>query len=312
MFEHSFEALSRSATHFHRKPIVVNSEKEAFSTIRCAVDILNESFSISAYDEVRKHCIYLADKAGLSFSELLSADRVEVHPQILEDALENISLVLMSVDPTLLDGAASSDIVEFIIKASASELEGWCGAEKARTMAGYIREIKPEVCVEIGVYGGRSLFPCAAALKENGQGKIYGIESWSPKVATENKTNDGNDEWWRSVDFDRIKRGVYNFAARHGLTSQVCLIEASSTKVSHLFDSIDFLHIDGSHSMINAATDVIQYATKVRSGGVIVMDDIEWDTTIPAVMMLNDLCDELRVLENPNNGKPSAAFFQKR
>ncbi|MDQ1184630.1 class I SAM-dependent methyltransferase [Agrobacterium larrymoorei] len=313
MYMEQFAALSEAAAHLQNQPISVVSEEDALITIRDALATLETKFFIHARDEVTKHCDYLAEKSGLQTSELFEAETLNVHPNVFSDALNNISAVLASVSSPAENTAANrEDGVEFIIKTSRAELEGWCSHEKARTMAQYIRKLGPNICVEIGVYGGMSLFPCAAALKENGQGRIYGIESWSNAVATENKTSDGNDEWWRAVDFEKIKRDVYTFAARHGLTSQVCLIEASSTKVSHLFDTIDFLHIDGSHSMLNAAADVIQYGMKVRSGGIIVMDDIEWDTTIPAVMILKDFCDELEVMENPSNGKPSAAFFRKR
>lgn len=313
MYMEKFAALSEAAARLQKRPISVVSEKDALITIRDALKTLEERFAIHARDEVIKHCSYLAEKSGLLTSDLFEAEKINVHPDILSDTVHNISAVLaLAAPPVDSTAAVDEDGVEFIIKTAHAELEGWCSPEKARTMAQYIRKLNPKICVEIGVYGGMSLFPCAAALKENGQGKIYGIESWSNAVATENKTSDGNDEWWRTVDFDKIKRDVYTFAVRHGLTDQVCFVEASSTKVSHLFDTIDFLHIDGSHSMLNAATDVIQYGIKVRSGGIIVMDDVEWDTTIPAVMMLKDFCDELEVMENPSNGKPSAAFFRKR
>ncbi|WP_139793213.1 class I SAM-dependent methyltransferase [Ensifer aridi] len=310
MFEKAFEALSEGASRFHRERIVVTSEAEALAVIKETLGALEGDVDISARDEMHKHCLYLAEKAGLTLPDLRSAETVEVAPQVFEDALTNISAVLLSARPS---GNAENapDIVEQIIRASGAELEGWCSPEKARTMARYIRELRPSVCVEIGVYGGRSLFPCAAALKENGHGRIFGIESWSTDVAVENKTSEGNDAWWGNVDFSRIKKSVYSFVARHDLTNQVCILEASSTKASHLFDTIDFLHIDGSHSMINAATDVILYATKVRSGGIIIMDDIEWHTTIPAYTLLRSFCDELQVLENPANGKPSAAFLRK-
>ncbi|WP_139793331.1 class I SAM-dependent methyltransferase [Ensifer aridi] len=309
MFERGFEALSAGATHLHRKSIIVASEKEALVTIKNALDLLERNVVTPAVDEVRKHCSYLAEKAGLSLSDLLEADTLEVHPQIFADTLHNISVELNSVELHSID--EQKDIVERTIEASGAELEGWCTPEKAHTMAEHIRREKPGICVEIGVYGGRSLFPCAAALKENGHGKIYGIESWSAETAVENATSAVNDAWWASVDFPRIKKGVYTFAARHDLTSQVCIIEASSTKVSHLFDTIDFLHIDGSHSIINAATDVIQYATKVCSGGIIVMDDIEWPSTAPAYQILLSFCDLLQVLKN-DQGIPSVAFLRKR
>lgn len=309
MFEQSFEALSNSATRLHGKSMIITSEKEAMTTIKDTLDFFQSRFESWGVDETYKHLDYLAQKAGVATRDLLEGEPVPVVAPILDDAFRNIAAVFNLVK--LPDEEDTRDIVERVIDASAAELHGWCTPQKAAALTRYIQQEKPEICVEIGIFGGRSMFPMAAALKKNGKGRIYGIESWSNDVAIENATDEVNDAWWNNVDFSMIKRGVFEFAVKYDLTSQVCIVEASSTKADSLFDSIDFLHIDGSHSMINAATDVVRYATKVRSGGIVVMDDIEWPSTHPAYELLKSFCDILEITDN-NDGVPSAAFMRKR
>jgi cephalosporin hydroxylase len=44
-------------------------------------------------------------------------------------------------------------------------IPGWCCREKAERMMDVVYETKPEICVEIGVFGGSSIYPTASALK---------------------------------------------------------------------------------------------------------------------------------------------------
>jgi predicted O-methyltransferase YrrM len=203
------------------------------------------------------------------------------------------------------------DVFTLILKAEA-KLVGWCSREKALVIAHTVLQERPSICVEIGIFGGRSLVPCAAALRHIGAGEIYGIEAWSPNVAIENVTNEGNDDWWSKVDFARIKQEFYRFVAATNLTPHVRVIEAPSGRAASLFDQIDFLHIDGSHSVINAAEDVILYARKVRSGGIVVFDDVNWQSTGPALELLGALCDTVTVLKDPESGLDTCAVLRRR
>ena len=196
------------------------------------------------------------------------------------------------------------------IKAAEDGLEGWCSRAKAVALTDAILEEKPQLCVEIGVFGGRSIVPSAAALRQNGSGVIYGIETWSPSVATEHFTSEENDAWWQKVDFPRIKRDFFAFIAQHGYTEQIRIIEASSRNAAPLFESIDFLHIDGGHSVFNAAEDVVLYASKLKIGGIVVLDDIDWPTTGPAHDILKSICEPLTTITD-DEGKPACAFMRK-
>jgi len=275
---------------------------------------LAESGEIDLVEAVMRHIDYLADKAGCHASVLLGGGPFTAHPQIVADALVHISTILQQAArdrPERPPEGIPADVFALILAAEA-KLAGWCSREKALTIARIVLEERPKTCVEIGIFGGRSLMPCAAALRHNGEGEIYGIEAWSPNVAIENVTNEANDDWWSKVDFAGIKREFYRFAAATDLTSHLRLIEAPSGRAAGLFDTIDYLHIDGSHSMVNAAEDVILYARKVRAGGIVVFDDVNWASTAPARDLLGAFCDTVTVLKDPESGLDICAVLRRR
>jgi predicted O-methyltransferase YrrM len=288
-----------------------------FAYLKCVDDVLTALKASGAgvsVEAAMSHVSYLADKAGCDPDILLKGGDFIVDPLLTMEAITNIDAVLQMVPQERVEQPPEGmpeDIFASILEAEA-QLVGWCSREKALVIAQTVLQERPVICVEIGVFGGRSLVPCAAALRHIGAGTIYGIEAWSPNVAVENITNEINDEWWSKIDFASIKREFYRFVAATNLTQHMRLIEAPSGRAAALFDHIDFLHIDGSHSMINAAEDVILYARKVRSGGIIIFDDVNWQSTAPARELLGALCDTVTVLKDPESGLDICAVLRRR
>jgi predicted O-methyltransferase YrrM len=191
-------------------------------------------------------------------------------------------------------------------------LEGWCSQEKSMLLYTLIREYKPTTAVEIGVYGGSSIIPIAAGLKDNGFGAVYGIETWSGETAIKYRTNIANDFWWMSINLEEIKERFLRFIVDHRLCDAVKLIECSSDVCSTLFDKIDFLHIDGGHSAFGSTKDVVNYASRVPPGGIIVYDDINWSSTSAGLEVLRDSCSLLHVTKAfDSDTKPGCAAFIK-
>ena len=89
-------------------------------------------------------------------------------------------------------------------------LEGWCSREKALNFIDLVLEVKPQVCVEIGVFGGSSLFPVASALKHRGEGIVIGIDPW---------------------DNSSVSNILIRKKMRHNLTGGAVWIYKRSTKV---------------------------------------------------------------------------------
>ena len=100
-------------------------------------------------------------------------------------------------------------------------LPGWCTVEKAHSLAKLIVERKPQLAVEIGIFGGRSLFAQAMALRSNGSGIIYGIDPFEKEAALEGEKDPGNINWWtNSVDLEKIYVGFINAALGYDLTKE--------------------------------------------------------------------------------------------
>lgn len=191
-------------------------------------------------------------------------------------------------------------------------LEGWCSPQKSLLLYSLARAHKPQTVVEIGIYGGRSIVPIAAALKDNGIGQVYGIETWSGSAAVSYRTNIANDFWWQNIDFPKLKGDFLQFVVQHQLQDTIRVIESASDRCGGLFDRIDMLHIDGGHSTYGAAQDVVNYVSKVPSGGIIIYDDINWPSTAAGLEILRDSCRLIHVVPAfGSETEPGCAAFVK-
>lgn len=182
--------------------------------------------------------------------------------------------------------------------ASMATLEGWCSQYKASLLIDFILMTAPEVVVEIGVWGGKSLIPMAYALRENGKGKVYGIDPWSNADSVQGMDG-ANKEWWGSVNHQRILDGLIQKINQYGLQEQVQLIRKTSAEVEPIYD-IGLLHIDGNHSEECSYLDVIKWVPLMKRGGIIIFDDINWGTTTKAVEWLDANCIRFAELSGDN------------
>ena len=199
-----------------------------------------------------------------------------------------------------------------IIDACRTTLQGWCSDDKTWLLYHLVREAKPEVAVEIGIYGGRSIIPIARALRDNGYGTVTGVEAWTAGAATEQVTNLGNNFWWACHDYAVIKKDFFNFVLSHDMQMQVNVIEANSAHAHHCLGPIDFLHIDGNHSAFSASQDVVNYFSKLKPGGIIVFDDINWPSTHPALEIVMQATQLLHVIPvHEESTIPGCAAFRK-
>lgn len=178
-------------------------------------------------------------------------------------------------------------------------LEGWCTKNKASVLMDLAFMLKPATIVEIGVWGGKSLIPMAYALRANQQGKIYGIDPWDSIESI--KGMDGiNYDWWKSIDHYKILQGLQLKIIEFSLQDYIILLKTTSEQAPLLYN-IDILHIDGNHSEQASFLDVNKWVPHVRSGGIIVFDDITWGTNANAVKWLDENCIKLAQFHEDND-----------
>lgn len=173
------------------------------------------------------------------------------------------------------------------------EAEGWCNTEKAEKMMNLIYTTRPDICVEIGVFGGSSIYPTAQALKYIGQGVVYAIDPWETSACQVGyDPTDPNYVWWSQVNLQQIYEGFISLLTRHHLTSFCYPMKTTSENALAYFpnNSIDILHLDGNHSEAAALADVHHWLPKVKPGGYIWFDDCNWTSTTKAVSYLKNEC----------------------
>lgn len=147
--------------------------------------------------------------------------------------------------------------------------------------------------MEVGVFGGRSLFAIALAMKENGGGgATWGIDPWSVEAAVEGDVGFENKDWWmKNVDLEKIYRGFLSDILALELSKHCYFLRERGEVAVELFkdNSIDFFHLDSNHSELVSCRDVGIWRKKLTKNAVWVMDDTDWESQAKAVAMIGDL-----------------------
>lgn len=183
-------------------------------------------------------------------------------------------------------------------------LEGWATPERCCEMAERIIETKAQVCVDIGVFAGRSTVAMGFAARELQTAMVYGIDPWKIDTAVEGDSVEENARWWKEKsNLEEMHRQTMHTIWAHRLDNWVTIIRNSSEFVSRLFTQIDFINIDGCHTELASCRDVILYLPKLRSGGYLTFDDADWSTTQKALRLVEEQCDLIRVMHDKNEAR---------
>jgi len=169
---------------------------------------------------------------------------------------------------------------------------GWCSIEKSSKIISSVLSVCKDqddpICVEIGVYGGKSLSPFALALKKLKKGKVYGIDPWSNKDALVGYDHPSHQQFWGNVDLQRMKRICFEMVEYLGVSEHTILIESTSDE-SPKIENISVLHLDGQHTQ-QLISDINKYAVNVIPGGYCFIDDIDWsEDTLKAIPLMESL-----------------------
>lgn len=146
---------------------------------------------------------------------------------------------------------------------------GWTCHEQARQMAGEIFRLRPEVSVEIGVYGGKGCIALALAHKWMGYGKVIGIDPWLPD--TGQKTLEFSDVEHCETVYQKCLENI----KKYDVQDFVQIIRAKSDDVDPP-KKIGFIRIDGDHGA-SAIRDVKRFCPNVVTGGCLHLDDMNWE-----------------------------------
>jgi hypothetical protein len=190
-----------------------------------------------------------------------------------------------------------------------SHMEGWTTPERCCEIAECILETKAKVCIDIGVFAGRSTIAMGFAARQLVNSKVYGIDPWTPEAATDNDDNKEGVDWWKDkANLEDMQRQAVRSVWNHRLEQWVIFIRSRSEYVYDLFPEIEFLNIDGGHSEISSCRDVELYLPRVKSGYFVTMDDTAWPSTQKAVKMLAEQCE----LINVTKAETESRTYRKR
>lgn len=204
----------------------------------------------------------------------------------------------------LLQASGEVETLKFQVAATLPNLHGWCSREKAMAFIDLILEEKPKVWVEVGVFGGSSLFPVLAAFKYLDEGMAIGIDAWDKIECIKyfDPVKDKSDlKWWGNLNIQMIYRSYLDMIEVHGFNSYIITIRAKAEEaIDEIQGEIDVLHLDGNHSEVPSLRDAEIYLPKVRSGGYIWMNDSLWASRQKAVDFLLKSCDVVQVIDQGN------------
>lgn len=170
------------------------------------------------------------------------------------------------------------EIRQYIFKSQ--ELPGWCPAEKAEQLCELVLEHRPDVVVETGIFGGRSLIPLAAACKYLSNGIVWGIDPWEVDASIEGTHKPVDFEWWSKLNHEDIYQSFVRGTLELNLGKHCRWLRMKSELVLRLFNdqSIGLFHQDSNHSEEVSCRELDQWMPKIKPGGIWVLDDVNWET----------------------------------
>jgi predicted O-methyltransferase YrrM len=163
------------------------------------------------------------------------------------------------------------------LKAITESPHGWTTIEKAKVFAGIILATRPSHVVEVGVWSGRGTIACALACKENGVGRVYGIDPYDASASSEGQTGK-NLEWWSKQDHEAMYRYCLSQIEAFGVKdiAEIMRLRSDQVEPHTIPGHIGLLIVDGNHGP-QAIKDVQRFSARVPVGGYVVLDDLSWE-----------------------------------
>lgn len=157
-------------------------------------------------------------------------------------------------------------------------IDGWFGFEDIYREA---VERYDGVFVEVGAWKGRSTaFLAVAAIRSGKPIDLHVVDTFAGSDEDAHRTDPdiGN---LRAV-FDRNMEPVAHFLTVHQMESVEAAKQFSDA-------SLDFVMIDGAHDCASVKADIAAWLPKVRPGGWLCGDDIEWGSDRPVMQAVEEM-----------------------
>ena len=143
----------------------------------------------------------------------------------------------------------------------------------------YIKDKDITLIVEIGVYNGCFLLPITCM---NNNKKTFGIDPYTTYVqgdiVNQQIKQTADTITTNQIFLDQVYERLMLNIKKNNLNIEI--IKDYSENVYDKFEnnSIDILRIDGNHDTKFVFKDLQLYITKIKTGGIILMDDTDWSS----------------------------------
>jgi hypothetical protein len=196
--------------------------------------------------------------------------------KFIEDEMMNVDVVDVTKETDALLSKIPTDFI------------GGGNIQKKYWMIQHILNENLKCCVEIGVWKGRSYIPMVVSTQKL-NGIAYGIDPYTSENMMEydapSQVMIALPKVIKTIKFDLEYNNVLKITNKYN--NAIMIRATSENAVSMIKEPIDLLHIDGNHDTKFVAIDINLYASKVRQGGYIVMDDINWPSVQEALSLLD-------------------------
>ena len=206
-------------------------------------------------------------------------------------------LLVFSLMQIFLFAEMTKNECKEFVKKNLIHIPGWCSEKKAEAMMDLVFEIKPDICVELGVFAGASLYPTAVALKHLNHGIVYAIDAWDISEAIRYYPNESlHKNWWSNQNMGLQYKNCIIMLQKNKLDSITVVIKDSFFRAVDKINAIDILHIDSSHTNEGDYIDIIPYIKKVKIGGYIWYDG--WNASPDTYDYLKKYCVIKKVINS--------------
>lgn len=127
----------------------------------------------------------------------------------------------------------------------------------------FIRNLKPQIIVELGTHRGTSFFSMCQAVKDGKlKTKLYAVDTWK---------GDEHAGFYDETIFNEVNKIKKTYYSKQNIILLRSLFDDAVAKFKN--NSIDILHIDGLHTYEAVKHDFNNWFNKVKTNGTIIFHD---------------------------------------
>lgn len=160
-------------------------------------------------------------------------------------------------------------------------ISGWLSEDQMVTLYDLAKSLntKTPIAVEIGSWQGRSTTAIAKGLIETSeQPRLICIDPFDPQSDPSAQAVYQAKADFLKTQSSNLKNKFVENVSHLGVFEMITILEGYSTDFAKDFNQkIDYLFIDGNHAYEHAKSDFLDWSPKLRSGGIIIFHDVDFD-----------------------------------